>query len=79
MQQSTVLHLSIIMPKKNFMILNNPNKGKYTIEVSSWKEYHFSEHLKKCCFLKVVTRRVTKEPLNNEFLDQIHFVIAVYK
>ena len=36
--------------KKKFMILNEPKKGKYTIEVPSQKEYEFLEHLKKCCF-----------------------------
>ena len=48
--QSVILHLLIIMLKKNFMILNEPNKGKYTIEVPSQKEYEFLENLKKCCF-----------------------------
>ena len=40
----------LLCQKKNFMILNEPNKGKYTIEVPSQKEYDFLEHLKKCCF-----------------------------
>ena len=61
------------------MIFNKLLKGRYTIEVPSWKEYHFLEQLKKTCFLKVVKRRVTKEPLNSEFLDEIHFAIVVYK
>ena len=78
-QQSAILHLLIIMPKKNFMILNEPNKGKYTIEVPSRKEYHFLEYLRKRCFLKVIKRRVTKEPLNSEFLDEIHLIIVVCK
>ena len=57
------------------MISNKPNKGKYIIEVPSRKEYHFLEHLKKCCFLKVVKRRVMKEPLNSDF----HFTMVAYK
>ena len=57
------------------MILNKPNKGKYIIEVPSRKKYHFLEHLKKCCFLKVVKRRVMKEPLNSDF----HFTMVAYK
>ena len=65
--------------KKNVMILNKPDKRKYIIEFPSRKEYHFLEHLKKCCFLKVFKRRITKEPLNSEFLDEIHFTIVVYK
>ena len=69
----------LLCRKKNFMILNEPNKGRYTIEVPSRKEHHFLEHLKKSCFLKVVKRRITKELLNSEFLNEIHFTIVVYK
>ena len=61
------------------MISNEPNKGKYTIKVPSRKEYHFLEHLRKCCFLKAIKRRVTKEPLNSEYLVEIHFTIVIYK
>ena len=68
----------LLCPPKNFMILNEPNKGKYTIDVPSWKEYYLLGHLKKYCFLKVIKRRVTKEPLNSEFLDEFHFKIVVY-
>ena len=69
----------LLCKKKNFMILNKPDKWKYTIEVQSQKKYHFLKHLKKCCFLKVVRRRITKELLNSEFLDEIHVTIVVYK
>ena len=69
----------LLCMKKNFMILNELLKGRYTIEVPSRKEFHFLEHLKKTCFLNVVKRRVTKEPLNSEFLDKIHFTIVLYK
>ena len=68
----------LLCMKKIFMILNKLLKGRYTIEVPSRKEYHFLEHLKQTYFLKVVKRRVTKERLNSEFLDEIHFTILVY-
>ena len=61
----------LLCMKKNFMILNELLKGRYTIELPSRKEFHFLEHLKKAC--------LTKEPLNSEFLDKIHFTIVVYK
>ena len=79
-QQSAVLHLSnITPPKKLYDFKRTKHKGKYTVDVPSWKEYYFLEHLKKCCILKVIKRRVTKEPLNSEFLDEIHFTVVVYK
>ena len=77
-RQSAVLHLSIIMPPKKLYDFKRTEKGKYTIDVPSWKEYYLLEHLKKYCFLKVIKRRVTKEPLNSEFLDEFHFTIVVY-
>ena len=42
-----ILHI-----KKNFMILHEPHKGKYMIEVPSQKEYNVIEHLKKILFSK---------------------------
>ena len=51
----------------------------FTIEVPSRREYHFLEDLKKKCYIQVKKRRVEKEPLNSEFLDEIYFTINVFK
>ena len=67
------------MPKKKLCDFKGTKQRKVYNKVPSQKEYHFLERLKKCCLLKVVKRRVTKEPLNSEFLDEIHFTIVVYK
>ena len=67
------------MPKKKHCDFKGTKQRKVYNKVPSRKEYHFLERLKKCCLLKVVKRRVTKEPLNSEFLDEIHFTIVVYK
>ena len=40
----------LLCMKKNFMILNEPLRGRYMIEFPSRKEYHFLEHLKKLAF-----------------------------
>ena len=62
---------------KNFLIISK--NTMFTIEVPSRREYHFLEDLKKECFIQVKKRRVEKEPLNSEFLDEIYFTINVFK
>ena len=62
---------------KNFLIISK--SGMFTIEVPSRREYHFLEDLKKKCYIQVKKRRVEKEPLNSEFLDEIYFTINVFK
>ena len=62
---------------KNFLIISK--NTMLTIEVRSRREYHFLEDLKKKCYIQVKKRRVEKEPLNSEFLDEIYFTINVFK
>ena len=62
---------------KNFLIISK--NTVFTIEVSSRREYHFLEDLKKKCYIQVKKRRVEKEPLNSEILDEIYFTINVFK
>ena len=69
----------LLCQKKKLCDFKGTKQRKVYNKVPSRKEYHFLERLKKCCLLKVVKRRVTKEPLNSEFLDEIHFTIVVYK
>ena len=40
----------LLCQKQKFMILNEPNEGKYTIEVPSRKEYHFKNIWKNVVF-----------------------------
>ena len=67
-------YLSLV---KNFLIIGR--NLKYTTEVPSRREYHFLEDLKKTCFIQVIKWRTVKEPLENEFLDEIYFTVEVYK
>ena len=62
---------------KNLLIVSK--SGMFTIEVPSRREYHFLEDLKKKCYIQVKKRRVEKEPLNSEFLDEIYVTINVFK
>ena len=62
---------------KNFLIVSK--SGMFTIEVPSRREYHFLEDLKKKCYIQVKKRRVEKQPLNSEFLDEIYVTINVFK
>ena len=62
---------------KNFLIISK--NTVFTIEVPSRREYHFLEDLKKKCYIQVKKRRVEKEPLNSEILDEIYFTINVFK
>ena len=62
---------------KNFLIISK--NGMFSIEVPSRREYHFLEDLKKKCYIQVKKRKVEKEPLNSEFLDEIYFTINVFK
>ena len=50
----------------------------YTIEVSSGREHMILNKLQKACYIQVKKRRVVKEPLNNEFADEIFFTINVF-
>ena len=62
---------------KNFLIISK--NTMFTIEVPSRREYNFLEDLKEKCYIQVKKRRVEKEPLNSEFLDEIYFTINVFK
>ena len=77
--ESAILHLSIIMPKTKIYDFKWTKRRKVYNRSSKSKRIPFLEHLKKCCFLKVVKRRITKELLHSEFLDEIRFTIVVYK
>ena len=77
--QSVILHLLIIMPKKKLYDFKRTKQRKVYDRSSKSKRIRFFRTFKKMLFLKVVKRRITKEPLNSEFLDEIHFTIVVYK
>ena len=62
---------------KNFLIILK--NGMFSIEIPSRREYYFLEDLKKKCYIQVKKRRVEKEPLNSEFLDEIYVTINVFK
>ena len=62
---------------KNFLIVSK--SGMFTIEAPSRRKYHFLEDLKRKCYIQVKKRRVEKEPLNSEFLDEIYVTINVFK
>ena len=62
---------------KSFLIISK--NGMFSIEIPSRREYHFLEDLKKKCYIQVKKRRVEKEPLNSEFLDEIYVTINVFK
>ena len=55
-----------------------PKKKLYDFKRTKQRKV-YDRTSKKMLFLKVVKRRITKEPLNSEFLDEIHFTIVVYK
>ena len=62
---------------KSFLIISK--NGMFSIEIPSRREYHFLEDLKKKCYIQVKKRRVEKQPLNSEFLDEIYVTINVFK
>ena len=77
-RQSAVLYLLIVMYKEK-LHFKRTTKRKVYDRGSKPEKAPFFRATKKTCFLKVVKRGVTKEPLNIEFLDDIHFTIVVYK
>ena len=78
-QQSAVLYLSIVMYEEKLHDFKWTAKRKVYNWGSKPERVPFFRTSKKTCFLNVVKRRVTKEPLNSEFLDEIYFTIFVYK
>ena len=62
---------------KNFLIIYK--KWNVYHRSSQSKEISFLEDLKKKCYIQVKKRKVEKEPLNSEFLDEIYFTINVFK
>ena len=61
---------------KNFLQLSKA--AMYTIEVPSWREHIFLDKLQKACYIQIKKRRVVKESLNSEFVDEIFFMINVF-
>ena len=59
-------------------LFNSKNIG-FTIEIPSKSEYLFLENLQKKCFINIKKRRVKKELLRSEFLDEVYLTINVYK
>ena len=77
--QSAILYILIVMYKEKLHdFKRTPNRKVYNWG-SEPKRVPFFRTNKKNCFLRVVKRRVTKEPLKSEFLDEIHFTMVVYK
>ena len=60
---------------KNFLQLSKA--AMYTIEVPSRREHIFLDKLQKACYIQVKKRRVVKEPLNSEFVNEIFLTINV--
>ena len=75
---STILNFLFMYQEKLYDFKWTAQREIYD-SASKSKGTPFFRTSKKCCFLKVVKRRVTKEPLNSEFLDEIHFTITLYK
>ena len=61
---------------KNFLQLSKT--AMYTIEVPSRREHIFLHKLQKACYIQIKKRRVVKESLNSEFVDEIFFTINVF-
>ena len=51
----------------------------YTAEIPSRREHHLLEDIKNKLFIKVKNRKVVKEPVESEYLNEIYLTIAVYK
>ena len=69
----------LLCQKKKLYDFKRTKQRKVYDRSSKSKRIRFFRTPKKMLFLKVVKRRITKEPLNSEFLDEIHFTIVVYK
>ena len=63
----------IILVKNYLICLKNIG---YTAEIPSRREHHLLEDK---LFIKVKNRKVAKEPVESEYLNQIYLTIAVYK
>ena len=66
-----------ILLVKNYLICSK--NIAYTEEISSRREHHLLEDIKNKLFIKVKNRKVVKEPVQREYLNEIYLTIAVYK
>ena len=66
-----------ILQFKNWLLLSEENK--FTAEIPSHPKATLLEDLSKSCYLKVKRRRKITEPLKSEFMDEIMFLVTVFK
>ena len=62
---------------KNYLICSK--NIAYTAEMLIRSEHHLLEDIKNKLFMKVKNRKVVKEPVESEYLNEIYLTIAVYK
>ena len=66
-----------IVQFENYLLLSE--EKRCTAEISSHREATLLDDLRKSCYLKVKRRRKITEPLKIEFMDEIMFLITVFK